>query len=480
MPSPEITNLSSAPPESAARKQIHPEDIFREPSIMNAAMSVDTDIRPSELLTSRAQLPPSSRLPDLQAQLAGLCDLSVALAHDPRTAIRRSLEIAIRLCGAGSAGLSMLGCNRSGQASVRWEMVSGALASHEGIDTPRDLSPCGICLDADETVLLSQPEQAFAGLHNMPPAIVEDLIVPLRDRTSKAIGTLWIAHHDDAVRFSREDAHLLERLATQVVLALQLLEQSRENVYALALVESHQLAHRRLLAHDLAEERRLREGAEACDSELRQMLMFKDTAILEANHRVKNTLQIAASLLSLHGRATASVEARDVLRESFGRLHLLAKVHEMLYGGGDSAQKILMPTLLNAMGDALREAFSEVSGRVQLQITAEPIVLSPDDAIPIALLANEVVTNAYKHAFPENGSGMIRLNLGCESESVMVLRIMDDGTGMGTAGRGGSLGLTLIQSFADQLRATLTVDKPSDSDGTVITLRIHRSAHLPI
>ncbi|HEY6641106.1 histidine kinase dimerization/phosphoacceptor domain -containing protein [Povalibacter sp.] len=442
---------------------------------MSAEINGETGIQPGDLRTSRALLRAPSKQPDLPAQLAAFCELSVALVDDPRAAIRRSLEIAIRLCGAGSAGLSILSSNDSGHETVRWEMVSGALAPHEGIETPRDLSPCGLCLDANETVLIGQPEQAFCGLRDTLPAIVEDLIVPLHDHTDKTIGTLWVASHDATSHFSRDDASILERVATQVRLALTLQEKSRDAVYALALVQSHQLAHQKLLALDLAEERRLRERAEASDREARQLLMFSNTALIEVNHRVKNTLQIAASLLSMHGRATTSVEARDALRESFGRLHLLAKVHEMLYVGDDGVQEILISKLLHSMGDALQGVFSDLSGRVGLQITADPIVLSPDDAIPIALLVNEVVTNAYKHAFPEGSAGMIRVNFSCVAESVMLLRIMDDGIGMGLAGRTGSLGLKLVQSLADQLQASLAFEKPSHSGGTVVTLRIHRA-----
>ncbi len=446
---------------------------------MNESMSVAAQTRPDDLFTIKTQLPRSHKPPDLPARLAAFCELSVVLADDPRQAIRRVLEIVIRLCDAGSAGLSLLRADHAGQEIVRWETVSGSLASHEGIDTPRADSPCGLCLDAGQTVLIGQPERAFGHLRNIPPAIVQDLIVPLHDRANKIIGTLWVAHHDASSRFSRDDACMLEQIAIQLVVALRLLEQSTETRYALALVESHQLAHRKLLAHDLADEQRLRERAEASDSELRQLLVFKETAVLEAHHRVKNTLQIAASLLSLHTRATESAEVRAALQESHGRLHLLAKAHEMLSARADGAQAILMPTLLHAIGEALRESFSEMAGRVRLLITSEPIVLSPDDAIPLGLLVNEAVTNAYKHAFPQGTSGMIALNLVRDAQDTIVLRIMDNGAGMDTTVRDGSLGLKLIRNLAGQLRATLAFDKPTDSAGTVLTLRVHRAVPHP-
>ena len=261
----------------------------------------------------------------------------------------------------------MLRFNDGGPAIAHWEAVSGALALHEGTDAPRDFSPCGLCLDAGATVLIGQPERAFPYLRNTPPSILEDLIVPLLDRANKPLGTLWVAHHNATSRFSSDDARILEQLATQLVLALKLLEQSTANAHALALVESHQLTQRNRLVDDLAAERRLRERSEASEIEIRRALVFKETVMHEVNHRVKNTLQVAASLLSMQGRASASAQVRSALADSHARLHLLAKVHEMLYAGADSTQEILMPKLLQAMGDALRQSFAEVSSRVTLR-----------------------------------------------------------------------------------------------------------------
>jgi len=443
---------------------------------VNTATSVDAPIRPADLITARPLVRRPERAPNFPAEVAALCELSQAVAIDPRGALRRFLEIALRLCNAGTAGLSLLRLNGVGQATVRWEAISGALASHEGTDTPRDFSPCGLCLDAGRTILVSRPERVFTYLRATGPSIVEDLIVPLYDHAGRPLGTFWIAHHDPAARFCSDDARIVEQLAIQLALALKLLEQGREHRYALALLESNKMAHQNLLAIGLAEERSLREQAEASESAIRQALVFKDAVIQEVHHRVKNTLQIAASLLSLHARATPSAEARVALQESYGRLHLLATVHELLYASADSAQEILMPTLLTAISDGLRQSFAEMSNRVSLQITSDQILLSPDEAIPIALLANEVLTNAYKHAFPDGCAGMIAVNLSCVPESGIILRIMDSGVGMRSSGAESGLGVKLIRSFAAQLQASLVFSKPTDAEGTVVTLRIHRGA----
>ena len=127
---------------------------------------------------------------------------------------------------------------------------------------------------------------------------------------------------------------------------------------ASALLKSHQVAQRRLLATDPDEDCRRREQADASERAMRQALVFKAVEIQEVHHRTKNTLQIAASLLSLHAQATSSVEVRLALQQSHGRLQLLAHVHQLLYASTDGTQEILMPALLHAIGDALRQSFA--------------------------------------------------------------------------------------------------------------------------
>lgn len=442
---------------------------------MNAIKIADADILPTDLFITAALLNRPERAPNLQAEVAAFCELSQILADNPTAALRRFLDIALRLCNAGTAVLSLLRPNGSGQTAFHWEAISGALASHEGGEMPRDFSPCGLCLDAGTTILVSQPERAFTYLSGVQPAVVESLIVPLYDTARRPLGTIWIAHHDSTSCFCVNDVRVVEQLAIQLVLALKLLEESRAHRDASTLLESHKVAQRSV-AHDLAEERSRRERAEASESGIRQAMMFKDAVIQEVHHRVKNTIQIAASVLSLQARATQSAEVRAALQDGYGRLHLLAKVHELLYASAESTQEILMPTLLKAMGEALRQSFVEMSARVRLQVTSDAIVLSPDDAIPMALLANEAITNAYKHAFADGSSGEIAINLSCEPENALTLQITDNGIGMHLNGDESRLGLKLIRSFAAQLQGTLTLAEPVGATGTAVTLTIHRGA----
>lgn len=396
---------------------------------MHTATIGAVENRPPDLFVTRATLRPRKAAPNLQAEAAAFCELSTVLADDPHVASRNVLELARGLCHAGSAGLSLLRQDSAGQPMVRWAAISGALASYEGTDTPRDASPCGLCLETGTTIRVSRPQRAFAALRDTQPAMVEDLIVPLYDRARKPLGTLWLAHHDGSSSFSADDARIAEQLAAHLVLALKLSEQARERE-------------------------------------------FKDALILEVNHRAKNTLQTAGALLALHASATASEQVRLALLDSNARLQLLAKVHELLYTTIDNAQTVVMAELLQILADGLQQSFAGMSAQVKLHLSCDSLALPVDQAIPLVLLANEVVTNAYKHAFPNASSGEITVSLRHPSEHVLTLRIADTGIGWRPTGGGTGMGLKLVRTFAAQLQGTLVFSTAEQETGTAITLTI--------
>jgi len=438
---------------------------------MKTATFADADYRLRDLAVSAAALPNPKRPQDFRAEADAFCELSRVLSDDLHLALPRALEIARQLCQAGSAGLSLLD-ERSGQAFIHWESVTGELASYAGIDTPRRSTPCGLCLDSGETILVSRPERAFVSLQKTRPLIEEELVAPLFDCTGAELGTLWIAHHDRSSHFTSADARRLKHLAQHLVLALQVLEHEREREHALALLRSHHTAQRNLLAHDLLRERNLREQAEASESETRQALQVKDAMIHEVNHRTKNTLQIAAGLLYMQAHSATSATEREALLESHGRLELLAKVHEQLCTSPDTVQTLRMPELLESVCNALDESFGRTRPGVTLSIAADPLNLPVEDATAIALVTNEAVTNAYKHAFPDAQSGEIAVTLRRASGNTLVLRIADTGIGLQPGCSDTGMGLQLLRTFAEQLQAHLDIANSSSPHGTHITLTI--------
>jgi len=443
---------------------------------VNTATRFHTGDRARDLTTLATALPGLQGSPNLRLEADAWRQLAGALTADPSTALSCALDIALALCHAGTAGLSLLKTDAANGTTVRWELVHGALAPYEGLDTPVSSSPCSLCLDAGATILVSRPARAFAWLEDTRPAILEELIAPLRDSHGGVEGTLWIAHHDRRSRCSANDVRILEQLAQQIVLALRLQEHARDREHALSVLQSLQAAQQDLLSHDLTHERTQRQQAEAAEQEARRALMFKEAMIHEVNHRTKNTLQTAASLLSLQARMATSAEVRRVLLDSRDRLQLLAEVHAMISAARDGGHTIFMPQLLQTLCDALRGSFANICHGVSLELTSDPISLPVNDAIAIVLFSNETVTNAYKHAFTDESAGAITLQLHRTPEHALVLRIADSGVGADLAHIEGGMGLKLTRILAAQLCGTLEIEGHAGSAGTRVTLTMDRQS----
>jgi two-component sensor histidine kinase len=442
---------------------------------VNTATRLHAGDRPGDLITIAAALRRRTGLPDLPVEAAAWRQLSGALASDPTAALSCALDIARILCHAGTAGLSLFKADHAHQMMVRWELVRGGLANFEGRNTPLGCSPCGLCLDAGATILVSRPERAFAWLEGTPPLIREELIAPLQSSSGRVEGTIWIAHHDGS-RCSATDVRIMEQLAQHIVLALRLQEHATDREHALSVLQSLQAAQQRLLSHDLSQERIKRLQAEAAEREARRDLMSKDVMIQEVNHRTKNTLHGAAALLSMHARVADSAKVSRALLDTRDRLQLLADVHAMLCTATDKSQTVLMPQLLQTLCDALRRSFGGSCHRVSLNLTADPISLPVNDAISVALLANEAITNAYKHAFPDSSAGEITVRLSRTAEHALVLQIANSGVGADLAHAEGGMGLSLIRNFAAQLCGALELEGRAGAPGTRLTLTVDAAA----
>jgi RNA polymerase sigma factor (sigma-70 family) len=131
------------------------------------------------------------------------------------------LQMAIELCGAGTAGLSLLETNCSGERVFRWTNLSGRLAKHVGGTTPRNFSPCGITLDRNSPQLFAYPGRYFDYFNQVEVPIVEGLVIPFHVGT-KTEGTIWIVSHDSETKFDSEDERIMTSLAEFVGCAVHL------------------------------------------------------------------------------------------------------------------------------------------------------------------------------------------------------------------------------------------------------------------
>ena len=215
--------------------------------------------------------------------------------------------------------------------------------------------------------------------------------------------------------------------------------------------------------HGLAlHERTLREA------ETKQELLIK-----EIHHRVKNNLQIIASLLNLQANRIRQPEARAEFASARDRVRALATLHRYLYSEGE-LQTLNMRSFLQELCAQLFQAIGEKQGRrIQLHIEAPEIEMASDQAVPLSLVVTEAVSNAVKYAFPGGRSGHVDVILSEVGGGIGRLVIRDDGIGI-PAGRAETetgvrdgLGIQLIRGFARQLGAQLEV---LEGAGTCYTL----------
>ena len=227
------------------------------------------------------------------------------------------------------------------------------------------------------------------------------------------------------------------------------------------------------LAHSFAEATAgLREKeAELARAEEKQTLL-----VLEVHHRVKNNLQIVASLLNLQANRIRVPEARAAFQSAQDRVRALATLHRHLYADGE-LHMINMRSFLTELCGQLFQAMAETEGkRIKLLIEASELRLSSDEAVPLALIVTEIVTNSVKYAFPDGRPGSICVSF-TGSDAALDLIISDDGIGIGAAGvadhQQDGIGLHLIRGFSRQLGATLDIEHGA---GTRYSIRLSRRA----
>jgi PAS domain S-box-containing protein len=202
-------------------------------------------------------------------------------------------------------------------------------------------------------------------------------------------------------------------------------------------------------------------------ADLRIAVEDRELLLRELRHRFRNNLQLLSSLLGMQGDFARSDEARTLLEESRLRVHSMAKVQDQLYRSADRSQ-VRMDEYLGTLVQALEEAFGRPG--IRLTVTAQDLTLDQDQANPVGLIVTELVTNAFKYAFPDGRPGDITVVLE-RCEEGYILRIADTGAGMPASlhpEHASSLGLRLVHLLARRLQASVAVQTEA---GTTFTLR---------
>ena len=200
---------------------------------------------------------------------------------------------------------------------------------------------------------------------------------------------------------------------------------------------------------------RLEREKRTAEADLREANERLEMLVREVHHRVSNSLQMVQSFVAMQANQTAEPAAKDALEATQNRIKAIGKVHQNLYTR-DDLRTIDLDEYLGTLVAELRENMSENENSVELAFSAEPVEVSPDDAVNVGVVVNELVSNAAKYAFPENSSGTVTVELAALDKSYSVT-VSDDGAGIseGAAPEGTGLGMRIIKAITRSLGTEL-------------------------
>ena len=191
------------------------------------------------------------------------------------------------------------------------------------------------------------------------------------------------------------------------------------------------------------------------ENSLRAALEHQKVLIQEINHRVKNSLQLVGSMFNLQARTTTHPEVSQALQEAYGRVTAVARVHERLYRSTEVGSVDLSVYLKEVCDD-----LQAVTNHITIAFEArDPVPMSTDRAVLVALLMGELVTNATKHAYPDNAPGRIEVRIARTSAESVLLTVRDEGKGLPPDfdPENGGLGMKIIRAFVKQSDAKLEI-----------------------
>lgn len=220
---------------------------------------------------------------------------------------------------------------------------------------------------------------------------------------------------------------------------------------------------------------RMADTIERDEAELAHAVEEKTTLLKEVYHRVKNNLQLVISIMNMQIRAAKTPGEKEIIARLQDRVMGLASIHQRLYQASDLTA-VRCDELLTEVAENLVNSAAAAQGVIRLSIDAEPIVLGPDKAIPLALFATEIITNALKHGASPAEGGWLALALRRGSGRTLTLTIANSiSAGLRDPDAlDSSIGGQLVSAFTGQLNGEMSVD---DAAGEYrVTLRFESGA----
>ncbi len=218
-----------------------------------------------------------------------------------------------------------------------------------------------------------------------------------------------------------------------------------------------------LIMHDVTEKEQLLMA-------LKQSLDEKNVLLKEVHHRVKNNLQLVNSLINLQDQSqNHNEEMEQFINDLRTRILSMALVHEQLYIS-DDMNRINMPEYIHSLTESIRSTIPGSASNVEMFLDVDDIGVSVDNAIPLGLMLNEMITNSFKHAFPDRKKGRIEIHLK-NNGNELEITFQNNGIPFPadfSMESSGTLGTALISSLVLQLNAEMEF---SGTDGAFYSIK---------
>jgi two-component system, sensor histidine kinase PdtaS len=197
-----------------------------------------------------------------------------------------------------------------------------------------------------------------------------------------------------------------------------------------------------------------KEAIQRKNEQIASSLKDKEILLKEVHHRVKNNLQIISSLLNLQARNISDENSLLAIEEGKERIQAIALIHQQLYQGTDIS-RISIENYLKELSAQLLYSHTTPGAPIEIEIRAKGIMINLDTSVPLGLIANELFTNAYKHAFDKKLDAKILVNINqIENQNNYLLTFEDNGKGLPSDFSWDSdetLGVEIINALVEQL-----------------------------
>ena len=198
---------------------------------------------------------------------------------------------------------------------------------------------------------------------------------------------------------------------------------------------------------------------------------YRETLLKEIHHRVKNNMQIISSLLSLQSNKNIDPQLNEIIKESQNRIRSMALIHEKLYQSKKFSE-LDISSYVGSLIEYLKRVFLVNTSYIKVNLNIEEILINIDVAIACGLIINELVSNAFKYAFPDNAKGTIFVEIHKQEKDTLFLSVKDDGIGIKNISQldtTDSLGLKLVKVLVKQHQGEISI---SNKEGALFEIKL--------